>query len=387
MGLPSRQSLHARRRHGPDRGDDHREAPADEPGRTARAAAGLSALWLALAGPAAAESLRIATYNADLSRDGPGLLARDLAEGEAQAAAAAAVIAAAGADILLLTDVDWDAGLIALTRLQEALAAAGAPYPHVYAPRPNSGLRTGLDLDGDGRLNGPRDAQGYGRFPGQGGMALLSRLPLDLAAARDFSAFLWRDLPGNLSGGAGLPPGALAVQRLSTTGHWDVPVTLPGGGRLHLLAFYATPPVFDGAEDRNGRRNHDETAFWLRYLDGALPWAPPEAPFVLLGDANLDPVDGDGRPGALAALLADPRLTDPAPQSPGAAAAGGATDTTDWTANRTARRNLRVDYVLPSSALTVTGAGVFWPLAEDPLAPAVAAASAHRLVWVDVEVP
>lgn len=283
--------------------------------------------------------------------------------------------------------MDWDVGQVALGRLQAALAAAGAHYPHLYAPRPNSGLRSGLDLDGDGRTTGARDAQGYGRFPGQGGMALLSRLPLDLAAARDFSAFLWRDLPGNLAGGAGLAPGALAVQRLSTTGHWDVPVILPGGGRLHVLAWYATPPVFDGVEDRNGRRNHDEAAFWLRFLDGDLPWAPPRAPFVLVGDANLDPVDGDGRPAALAALLADPRLADPAPASPGATAAGDPTDTTDWAANKTARKNLRVDYVLPAATLTITAAGTLWPDPTDPLAPAVAAASAHRLVWVQVELP
>src|SRR5690606_22838280 len=146
---------------------------------------------------------------------------------------------------------------------------------HRFAFRPNTGRATGLDLDGDGRLGGPGDAQGYGRFDGEGGMLILSRFPIESAAALDFSGFLWVDLPGGLSAEAALGPEAIGRQRLSTTGHWDVPVVMPDGARLRLLAFAATPPVFDGPEDRNGRRNHDETVFWLRYLEGRLPWPPP----------------------------------------------------------------------------------------------------------------
>lgn len=303
------------------------------------------------------------------------------------------VIATAGADILLLTEVDWDRDHIALKALQSALADAGAPYPHAFAPQPNTGLPTGLDLDGDGKLGGPRDAQGYGRFPGHRGMALLSRLPIDSAAARDLSALLWRDLPGGRLPQAGLPDGVAPLLRLSTTGHWDVPVILPGGGRLHLLAWAARPPAFRPLK-ANIARNHDEAVFWTRYLDGALPWPAPAAPFVLLGDANSDPADGAGDPAAMAALLADPRLTDPGPASPGGAAAAlpgkagdPALDTADWAENPNVGDNLRVDYVLPSSDLQVTGQGVLWPLPDDPLAPVVKAASPHRLVWIDVEIP
>ncbi len=83
-----------------------------------------------------------------------------------------------------------------------------------------------------------------------------------------------RTLPGALLpevDGKPFPsPQALAVQRLSSVGHWDVPVLLGAGKRLHLLAFAAGPPVFDGPEDRNGKRNHDEVAFWSLYLDGRL---------------------------------------------------------------------------------------------------------------------
>ncbi len=243
---------------------------------------------------AAAETLRVATYNADLTRKGPGLLLRDILTGkDPQVEAAAQVIAAVAADVVLLTGIDYDLDGVALAAFAKRIGADGVDYPHHLSLRPNTGMATGLDLDGDGRTGGPGDAQGFGGFAGEGGMAILSRLPL--GKATDYSAFLWRDLPRNLMEGAGLSAEAGAVQRLSTTGHWAVPVQLPAGGEITLLAWLATPPVFDGPEDRNGRRNHDETAFWLRLMDGALPFAPPGGPFVLLGDANLDPADGDGR--------------------------------------------------------------------------------------------
>lgn len=338
----------------------------------------------------------MATFNADLTRKGPGLLLRDILTGEdPQVEAAAGVIAAAAPDVILLTGIDYDLDGVALAAFAARIAAAGGGYPHRFTARPNTGMATGLDLDGDGRPGGPGDAQGFGRFAGEGGMAVLSRLPLGQAA--DYSALLWRDLPGNLMAGAGLAEEVAAVQRLSTTGHWAVPVDLPGGGQITLLAWLATPPVFDGPEDRNGRRNHDEAAFWLRLLDGDLPFAPPAAPFVLLGDANLDPVDGEGRVEALAALLADPRVQDLRPESAGAAAAaaqGGANarhkgpaalDTADWP-DDPGPGNMRVDYVLASGGLVVEGAGVWWP-ASGAAADQAAAASRHRLVFVDIRLP
>jgi hypothetical protein len=344
--------------------------------------------------------LRIATYNVELTRKGPGLLLRDIARGkDPQIAAVASVITKVSPDILLLTGFDYDRGAAALDAFAERLAADGTPYPYRFAQRPNTGMMTAFDLDGDGKLRGPGDAQGYGRFAGEGGMAILSRLPLDVAGARDFSAFLWRDLPENLLGGAGLDAESSSHQRLSTTAHWDVSVTMPDGQSLHLMAYHATPPVFDGPEDRNGRRNHDETVFWLKYLDGALPWAPPKQSFVILGDANLDPIDGDGRTEGILALLADPRLQDLAPTSEGGQAAalsqGGpngaqkadaAHDTADWSEDK-GPGNLRVDYVLPSADLHVEGAGIWWPDPATPEGEIAATASRHRLVWVDITLP
>ncbi len=299
--------------------------------------------------------------------------------------AVATVLARTRPDVLLLTDMDWDADGAALSALAERLAEAGLDYPHRLALPTNAGLASGLDLDGNGRTGEPRDAQGYGRFAGNGGLVLLSRWPL--GEARDLSALLWRDLPGTRQP-AFPSEDAIAAQRLSSDGHWVVPVEAPGG-MVTLLAWDATPPVFDGPEDLNGLRNGDELALWLRVLDGA--YGPAPQGFVLLGNANLDPADGDGLRDDMAALLADPRLRDPRPAgeggrlvpSPGQAG-DPALDTSDWP-EEAGPGNLRVDYVLPAATFHVTGAGVVWPAPGDPLAEAVEAAGPHRLVWVDLD--
>ncbi len=304
----------------------------------------------------------------------------------------AEVLAALRPDVLLLTAFDWDHDGVALAALAARLEAAGLAYPYRYAPEPNAGQATGIDLDGDGRV-GPRDAQGYGRFAGDGGMALLSRWPL--GEARDLSGLLWRDLPGarlpRREDGSPFPSEeAAAVQRLSSTGHWVVPVQAPGG-TVTVLAWAATPPLFDGPEDRNGLRAGDELMLWARLLDGELGPAP-EGDFVLMGLSNLDPADGEGPRADMAAMLADPRLQDPRPSSAGAAAeadpgqAGDpALDTADWgPAAEGGPGNLRVSYVLPSADWRVEAAGVVWPRPGEPLAEAAAAAGAHRLVWADL---
>ncbi|OYU19029.1 MAG: endonuclease [Rhodobacteraceae bacterium PARR1] len=341
-----------------------------------------------LAGVAQAEDrLRIATWNVGLERAGPGLLLRDIAGGrDPQIAAVLQGLVALDADAVLLTGVDFDLGGAALAEVQGQLAALGAAYPWRFALPPNTGVATGLDLDGDGRRGGARDAQGWGRFAGAGGMAILSRLPIAGDEARDFSAFLWADLPGAL-----LPDGmdgaARRVQRLATTGFWEVPLILPDGGRLLVLAWHATPPVFDGPEDRNGRRNHDEAAFWLRLLAGEMPFPPPAAPFVLMGDANLDPVDGDGRSAALVALLASDALQDLRPRNRAARTDPGHSGDAalDTVLYDPPLGGLRLDYVLPAAGLSVLAAGVLWPDAPDPLAAVLEQASRHRPVWVDLD--
>ena len=342
-------------------------------------------LWL-WALSALAQPLRLVTYNPDLSAPGPGLLLSDLQKPSLppQPAAVVAVIAAVKADVLVLTGIDYDLKGQALEALADHLARAGAPYPHRLVLRPNTGVQTGRDLDGNGQIHDPRDAQGWGRFAGEGGVALLSRLPIG-PDIRDFTGFLWSDLPGSL-----MPANdpARDIQRLHTTGAYEVPLLLPGGQTLRLLVFYASPPAFDGPEDRNGRRNHDEAAFWLRLLAGDLSFDPPRPPFVLLGQTSLDPMDGSGMPGAVRALLAHPALQDPTPRgSHGRSEPDHRGDPALDTALYDALGGLRVEVILPSADLTVAGSGVLWPPESDPLAVPLAQASRHRPVWVDLTLP
>ncbi len=320
----------------------------------------------------------------ELSRKGPGLLLRDIRKGEdRQVAAVVQTIAEIRPDILLLTGIDHDLTRLALTALRDRIAETGPAYPHLFAPPQNAGRDSGVDLDGDGRLQEPEDALGFGFFTGDGGMALLSRHPL--AEAQAFSALLWRDLPGHLMAGAALPAAAEGLLPLSSVAHWAVPVILPGG-RLTVLGFSATAPVFDGPEDRNGRRNHDQVIFWRHYLDGA--FGPVPQHLALMGNANLDPQDGEGRHEAIRSLLADPRLQDPQPRDPAAAteATPGqrgdpALDTANW--SDPVPGNLRVDYILPSAGLRVLDSGTLWPAPGSR----AATASRHALVWVDLDWP
>ena len=294
--------------------------------------------------------------------------------------------------MILLLDFDFDAGLVALGAFSERLKESGTDLPYSFALPPNSGQPTGIDIDGDGRRNGPADSTGYGEFPGQGGMAVLSRLPILQGQARDYSLMKWEAMPG-----ADLSAKERAWRLpFSSTAHWLVPLELPDNRILNLLAWHATTPAFDDEEDRNGRRNHAENLFWLSLLDGVLDLPPPADPFVLLGSANLDPADGDGQRGAIHALLADPRLQDPLPRNVAGAerakSQGGVNliqkgdpelDTSDW-ADASGPGNLRTHYVLPSSSLTVLGSGIYWPAAATDGSGGDAAPARHGMVWVDI---
>jgi len=357
----------------------------------------LALCLLFLATPLRADDgvLRLALYTVEMDRTGPGLLLRDLRRGDPQADAVARVIAYADPDVILLLRFDYDAGGLALVAFADLISVHGIDYKYQFSLHPNAGWMTDLDLDGDGRLRGPRDAQGYGLYAGHNGMAILSKLPIDIAAVRDFSDLLWRDLPGAVlpqhPDGAPFPSAAAqAQQRLSSIGHWDVPLILPDGNRLHLLAYHATPPVFDGPEDRNGLRNRDETRFWQVYLDGGLDLPPPAAPFVLLGNANNDPRRGAGNDAVIAALLNHPALQDPRPVSPRGTAGGVPEATVSWDVPD-APPLMRVDYLLPSATLDLRGADVVWSTpATDSATQADTSdrtGSRHGLVWVDIALP
>ena len=351
--------------------------------------------------PAAPDHVRVATYNifelglAKLdSTDAAG------APADSQVLAAAAIIREVRPDILLLNEIDavpGDPAQAARRFVAEFLATGDEPldYPYIWAGETNTGELSGFDLNHDGTVatdadRGTRthgdDSWGYGTYPGQYGMAIVSRYPIDSAAIRTFRLFPWRALPGHHMPDGWYEGAAYERFRLSSKSHWDVPVIV-GDDTLHLLASHPTPPVFDGEEDRNGRRNFDEVGFWVRYLDGDSAIVDDAgvrgglragAAFVIAGDLNAPPdqveSNYDGRP-AIMQLLDDARIQDPPPV----------------TGRPTAffRSGTRADYVLPAAWLTVQDGAVVWPDSlQDPAGAARAArASDHRLVWLDLALP
>lgn len=302
---------------------------------------------------------------------------RDILREDEQAIAVARTIVQVKPDVLVLQGIDYDYAGHGISALQALIAREGLNYPYFFARRPNSGMTTGLDMNGDGRVGDPRDGQGYGPFSGYRGMVILSKWPLDESNARDMSGLLWKDVPGAVlprwPDGRPFPSvEAQEIQRLSRVAHWQVPVLLPSERRLHILAFHATPPAFDGPEDQNGLRNAAEIRFWQLFLDGVFGPAPKER-FVIAGVANVDPNFGAGRQEAIRALLSDPRIQDPKPASK-----KHGVKTVAWPE----LGEMRVSYVLPSVDVHVADAGVFWPEAEvsDHIF-----ASRHRIVWVDLD--
>lgn len=362
-----------------------------------------------------AERIRVATFNVSLYDSDAGGLIRRLQQGDAQAQQAAAVIRHQRPDLLLLNEFDYDAqgtaaDLFQRRYLEEPNGAGEAiQYPYRYFGPVNTGVASGLDINGDGQAEGPQDAWGFGTHPGQYGMLVLSRYPIDEAQIRSFQLFRWSQMPNARrphwpDGRSYYPDDIWQALRLSSKSHWDVPIQTPIG-TLHLLVSHPTPPVFDGPEDRNGTRNHDELRLWADYLDaekgaylvddqgrrGAIADA---APVIVAGDLNADPFDGDASDG-IRLLHASPRLNGSlTPISRGAALAaktqkGGnrtqrgdpAADTGDF--NDSGPGNLRVDHVIPSVELQVVDSGVFWPT-PDEVGAEWLAGSDHRMVWVDL---
>jgi Endonuclease/Exonuclease/phosphatase family len=373
-------------------------------------------------------SARFATFNASLNRAVEGELVADLSSpDDVQAQAVAEVIQRVRPDVLLINEFDFDAEGLAARLFQRNYLSVGhngakpIHYRYRFVAPSNTGIPSGFDLDNNGTVGGPNDAFGFGEFPGQFGMAVYSRYPILRSQVRTFQHFLWKDMPGAL-----LPddpatpapadwysPEELAIFRLSSKSHWDLPV-LVGGKVVHILVSHPTPPVFDGPEDRNGTRNHDEIHLWADYVlpsrsdyiyddQGRQGGLKPGARFVIMGDQNADPFDGDSVAGAAQQLLENPRVnTSLTPTSPGgpeqAVLQGGANlthrgnpafDTADFL-DVPGPGNLRVDYVLPSKNLRILDGAVFWPLSSDPLFRLVGVfpfpTSDHRLVWVDVRV-
>ena len=377
------------------------------------------------------EPVRFATFNASLNRGVAGALRSDLSvPGNAQAATVAEIVQRVRPDVLLINEFDFDPEAARL--FQDNYLSVGhngaspISYPYRFIAPSNTGIASGFDLNNDGRVvttpGAPGygdDSLGFGAFPGQFGIVVYSRFPIELDAVRTFQTFRWKDMPGALlpdDSATAVPADwysaeELAVFRLSSKSHWDLPVRI-GKRTVHFLVSHPTPPVFDGPEDRNGRRNFDEIRFWADYVrpgdahyiyddDGRRGGLRPGSLFVIAGDLNSDPFDGDSVPGAAQQLLDHRWISSEfVPSSAGAAEAsalqGGANiihrgdpsqDTADF-ADVPGPGNLRADYVLPSRGIDVRDGAVFWPVSSDPLARLTGTfpfpSSDHRLVWLDL---
>jgi Endonuclease/Exonuclease/phosphatase family len=404
-----------------------------------------------------ADSVRFATFNLSLNRPAAGDLVKDLdlslPERPApagfsrpvwreQARNNAEVIQRNRPDVLLINEFDFAPAAVDLFRdnFLEVSQNGATPihYPYAFIAPSNTGIPSGMDLFNDGSVGGPNDAFGFGFFPGQFGMVVYSKYPILHDQVRTFQLFRWKDMPGAL-----LPddprtaapadwysPAELEVFRLSSKSHWDIPIQIDNKV-VHFLVSHPTPPVFDdpgpftphipAGVDFNGRRNHDEIRLWADYIspgkagyiyddNGVHGGLKPGERFVIAGDQNSDPVDGDSVPGAIQQLIEHPLVnTKTTPESAGAVEAaalqGGANanhkgdprfDTADFADS--APGNLRADYVLPRKNLKILDSAVFWPRQSDPFFRLTGVftfnpwnpvgglpTSDHRLVWVDVK--
>jgi len=382
--------------------------------------------------------VRFATFNGSFDRFAAGGLVASLSDPDdpkyQQQKNVAEIIQTVRPDVLWFTEFDWDADRAAPGLFQKDFLGVSqnrkAPivYPYVYqgpfytdaqgAPESpsNTGIQSGIDLNQDGQING-NDAFGFGNFPGQYASALFSMYPIDMAQIRTFRNFLWKDMPGNLivadlpaeeQQGTIFNDEAIEILRLSSKNHMDIPIRI-GGTLVHLLGAHPTPPVFDSPVlDENGRRNHDEIRLWADYIadqadylyddEGVTGGLPAGTLFVIAGDYNADPNDGDSYDFAVRQLLESPMVAaEPIPASTGGPAAAAdqgfandghlsdpAYDTADFndaTAELcaivgagcfTSPGNLRADYTLPSRDLINNVKDI---------------SSDHRLVYVDLVLP
>ena len=330
-----------------------------------------------------------------------------------QLRAAAHIIKEIRPDILVLNEVDHDYDAVGqpLTVAARAFAAAylvtgddPIEFLYAYAEPNNTGILSEVDLNGDGIVAGSEhqgsrehgdDSFGFGTYPGQYSMAVLSLHPLISGESRTFQNLLWRDQPGNHLPEAFYSEGALAVLRLSSKSHQDVPVAVDGH-RLRLFLSHPTPPVFDGEEDRNGRRNFDEIMLWRQYIDGA-PGVVDDrggtggyqagVPFVIVGDLNAAEGEAAVYDGvaAIDQLLRHTAIQDPAQWL----VSDGAPGDQERATTEFGGRGRRIDYLLPSRGIEILDGGVYWPAADtDPDGNARAVlASDHRLVWLDLRLP
>jgi len=360
-----------------------------------------------------ATTAKFATYNVAMYRDRPGQLKRDLSSGrDSQIQNVAAVIQRVRPDVLVLCEFDYDPSRQLLDLFEENYLAKGQHgeqairYPYRLAFPSNTGVLSSADFDGDGAIKLPNDAYGFGRYEGQYAFAILSKYPIDDENLLSYQNQLWSEIPAakipvKENGQPYYDKKSWEVFRISSKNHVVIPILMPRGKKIHALIAHPTPPVFDGPEDKNGLRNYDEirllkdiinNAPYLKTDQGKRGGLHADASFVVMGDLNADPIDGDSAPGAISQLLDDPKINqsvsngDLIPKSKGGKNHNRRKGDKADPAFDTAFFGNRIDYALPSKNLTASDSGVFWPAEDEDLYDIVKnkKASDHLLVWVTV---
>jgi hypothetical protein len=354
------------------------------------------------------DALRVATYDANLTRNAPGQLFEELsAPGVEDATQVARVIQTVRPDVLVLTGIDVDAGEnIAKAFNTNYLAVGGddhtgITYPYHYTAASNAGVDSGADMNRNGTIGDPGDALGYGNFPGEQSMIVYSQYPLDADSVRDFTSMPWNAMPDN-----SIPSDVTDLERdilpLASVSHWDIPVNVDNE-TIHVLA----TSTADASESSYGTaRNHDQIRFWQDYIDPETDYIrdhrgnqgplPSDAAFVLAGSLKADPTgNGPADPTAITSLLESDQIIDPEPARKVTArtlSRGILPDTAD-TLQHTAPtpadndETYRADYVLLSSDLNVADSGVLAADSQDAdngLFGLDHETHDHRIVWADI---
>lgn len=367
------------------------------------------------------QSIKVATFNVSMEATnyvprekltgGRELLKQRLKTGDhPQIRNIAEILQRVRPDIVLLNEFDYiddpKQGVKAFIKNylnQSQNGAEAIDYPYYYLAPSNTGAATNYDLDNDGKAERFKaDAQGFGFFPGHYAMVLLSKYPIEHAGVRTFRYFLWKDMPGALkpyypkTGQSFYNDKEWSILRLSSKSHWDVPIDV-NGQRIHILASHPTPPVFDGDDDHNGKRNHDEIRLWTDYItpgkgdyiyddNKQKGGMRQDGGFVVMGDLNATVHGGNAIIDGISNLLNSPRVNNAFIPGSDGGKENRAKD--PHGVNHTAYWGGRVDYVLPSKDLKLIDGGVFWPTKEQPLFRLIKDrqfSSDHRLVWLTLE--
>lgn len=350
--------------------------------------------------------IRFATINAQLIGEIEGDLIAQLESGEdLRAKKLAATLQTQRPNIVALTGVDFDEQQDAIKLFQEKYLARGQDgaqpiqYRYSYVAPVNAGVDSGSDLNHDGTVGGAEDALGHGDFPGQGGMVLLSQLPIQESKVRTFNKLKWAELPNNRLSETSFTPLERKVMPLLSRSLWDVPV-VSGSQTVHVVVTHLSSPRELGVEQAETARHRDQLQFVQDYLGqggeqgyieddaGQTGGLEPDAKFVLIGQLNSDPLEGSAQYRQLQELSAPAEFT-----SEGASSFfrdrrdQDATAVLDLRPHRTDGQ--RLNYVLSKrGASTILDSGVFWPTESSERATLVpepdASGLSYRLVWADV---